>query len=155
MISLNISFPPFTLRGDTKDHFALEIIMKNESCSVMSNSWWPHGLYSSWNSPGQNTGVGSCSFLQGIFPTLVLNSGIPHCRGVLYHLGMSMCRVFFCVVGRGCLVTLVHFLGKTLLVFALLHSIFQSQIFLLLQVFLDFYFCIPVPYNEKDIFFGC
>ena len=25
--------------------------------------------YSPWNSPGQNTGVGSLSFLQGIFPT--------------------------------------------------------------------------------------
>ena len=25
--------------------------------------------YSSWNSPGQNTGVGSHSFFQGIFPT--------------------------------------------------------------------------------------
>ena len=135
----------------------------------------------------------------------------------------------------------VHFLGKTLLVFALLHSVFQGQICLLLQVFLlqysclenpmdggawwaavhrvaksrtrlndftftfhfpalenamathsivlawripgtgeprglpsmgshrvrhnwsdlaarcflTFYFCIPVPYNEKDIFFGC
>ena len=27
-----------------------------ESHSVMSNSLWPHGLYSLWNSPGQNTG---------------------------------------------------------------------------------------------------
>ena len=35
---------------------------------------------------------------------------------------MSMCRVFSCVVGRGCLLWPVHFLGKTLLVFALLHS---------------------------------
>ena len=51
---------------------------------------------------------------------------------------MSMCRVFSCVVGRGCLLWPVHFLGKTLLVFALLHSIFQGQICLLLQVFLDF-----------------
>ena len=32
----------------------------------------------------------------------------------------------------------VHFLGKTLLVFALLHSAFQGQICLLLQVFLEF-----------------
>ena len=32
----------------------------------------------------------------------------------------------------------MHFLGKTLLVFALLHSAFQGQICLLLQVFLDF-----------------
>ena len=30
---------------------------------------WPHGLYHPWNSPGQNTGVGCLSFLQGIFPT--------------------------------------------------------------------------------------
>ena len=35
----------------------------------MSNSLWPHGLYSPWNSLGQNTGVGSLSLLQGIFPT--------------------------------------------------------------------------------------
>ena len=51
---------------------------------------------------------------------------------------MSMCRVFSCVVGRGCLLWPVHFLGKTLLVFALLNSVCQGQICLLLQVFLDF-----------------
>ena len=38
-----------------------------------------------WNSPGQNTGVGSCS-LQGIFPTHRLNSGLPHWRRILYQL---------------------------------------------------------------------
>ena len=43
--------------------------------------------------------------------------------------------------------------GKTLLAFALLHSILQGQICLLLRCFLTSYFCIPVPYNEKDIFF--
>ena len=35
-----------------------------------------HGLYSPWNSPGQNTGVGSCSRLQGIFPTQGLKPGL-------------------------------------------------------------------------------
>ena len=35
----------------------------------MSDSLRPHGLYSPWNSPGQNTGVGSLFLLQGIFPT--------------------------------------------------------------------------------------
>ena len=35
----------------------------------MSDSLRPHGLYSPWNSPDQNTGVGSLSLLQGIFPT--------------------------------------------------------------------------------------
>ena len=49
-----------------------------------------------------------------------------------------MCRVFSYVIGRGCLLWPVHFLGKTLLVFALLHSTFHGQICLLLQVFLDF-----------------
>ena len=39
--------------------------------SVVSNSLWPHGLYSPWNSPGQNTGVCSLSLLQGIFPIQV------------------------------------------------------------------------------------
>ena len=39
-----------------------------------------------WNSPGQNTGVGSFSLLQGIFPTQGLNPGLPHCRPILYQL---------------------------------------------------------------------
>ena len=53
---------------------------------VMSNSLWPHGLYSLWNSPGQNTGVGSLSLLHGIFPTQGSNPGLPHCRQILYPL---------------------------------------------------------------------
>ena len=53
---------------------ALQIAKKrreseSESCSVMSDSMRPHGLYSPWNSPDQNTGVGSLSLLQGIFQT--------------------------------------------------------------------------------------
>ena len=36
---------------------------------VISDSLQSHGLHSLWNSPGQNTGVGSRSPLQGIFPT--------------------------------------------------------------------------------------
>ena len=47
-------------------------------------------------------------------------------------------RVFFCVVGRGCLLLLVCSLGRTLLAFTLLHSVLQGQIFWLLQMFLDF-----------------
>ena len=52
--------------------FKLDIEKAEESESdgrlVMSNSLQPHGPYISWNSPGQNTGVGSLSLLQGIFP---------------------------------------------------------------------------------------
>ena len=52
----------------------------------MSNSFWPHGLYSTWNSLGQNTGVGSISLLQGIFPTQGSNPGLLHYRWILYQL---------------------------------------------------------------------
>ena len=46
----------------------------------------PHVLYSPWNSPGKNTGIGSLSFLQGNFPTQGSNPGLPHCRRILYQL---------------------------------------------------------------------
>ena len=46
----------------------------------------PHGLCSPWNSPGQNTGVGSLSLFRGIFPSQGTNPGIPHCRQIIYHL---------------------------------------------------------------------
>ena len=40
----------------------------------------------STESPGQNTGVGSLSLLEAIFPTQGLNPGFPHCRQILYQL---------------------------------------------------------------------
>ena len=62
------------------------LMFQSESHPVLSESFQPHGLYSSWNSPGQNTGVGSVSLLQGIFPTQRLNPDLPYCRQVLYQL---------------------------------------------------------------------
>ena len=59
---------------------------ESESCSVMSNSLQPHGLDSAWNSPGQNTGMGNHSLLQGIFSTQGSNPGLPHYRQILYQL---------------------------------------------------------------------
>ena len=61
------------------------------SHSVVSNFLQPHGLQSarllcSWDSPGKNTGVGCHSLLQGIFLTQGLNTGLLHCRQILYHL---------------------------------------------------------------------
>ena len=92
----------------------------------MSYSLPPHGLYSPWNSPGQNTVLGKLSFLQGdlpnpgikprsptlqadslpaesqrklkntgvgslslfqwIFPTQESNQGLLHCMRILYQL---------------------------------------------------------------------
>ena len=54
-----------------------------QSCLTLCNV---HGLYSPWNFPGQKTGVGSLSLLQGIFPTQGSNPGLLHCRQILYQL---------------------------------------------------------------------
>ena len=56
---------------------------KSLSCVRLFATLW---LYSPWNSPGQNTGVGSLSLLQGIFPTQGSNLGLLHCRQILYQL---------------------------------------------------------------------
>ena len=63
-----------------------QIESESESCSVMSTSLRPPGRYSPRNSPGHNTGVGSLSLLQGIFPTQGSNPGLSHCRWILYQL---------------------------------------------------------------------
>ena len=41
---------------------------------------------SPWNSPDQNSGVGSLSLIQGISPIQGLNPGLSHCRQILYQL---------------------------------------------------------------------
>ena len=51
-----------------------------ESCSVMCDS------LQSPRTPGQNTGVGSHSLLQGIFPIQRSKSALPHCRQILSQL---------------------------------------------------------------------
>ena len=77
------------------------------------------------------------------FPMSVLPIFMSNCNLIsVLTIWWFPCVVFSCVVGGGCLLWPVHFLGKTLLVFALLHSVFQGQIYLLLQVFLDFLLCI-------------
>ena len=60
---------------------------------------------------------------------------------------MSMCGVFSCVFGRGCLLWPAHSLGKTLLAFVLLHSVLQDQICLLLQMFLREGHGTPLQYS--------
>ena len=65
---------------------ALELKSESESHSVVCNSLRPHGLHHPWNSPGQNTGVGSISLLQGIFSTRGSHPSLLHCRQILYQL---------------------------------------------------------------------
>ena len=54
-----------------------------QSCLTLCD---PHGLYSPWNSPGQNTGLDSFSPLQGIFPTQGSNPSLLYCMQILYQL---------------------------------------------------------------------
>ena len=77
----------------------MEVSEVSESRSVVSNILRPHRLHSPWNSPGQNTGVGSRSLLQRIFPTP--GSGLPHCGWILYqlsHQGSQVLGFFPCAV---------------------------------------------------------
>ena len=75
-----------TFKAGTIVMYIFKIRLESESRSVILDSLRPHGLYSPWNSPDQNTRVGSLSLLQGIFPTLGSNPSLPHCRQILYHL---------------------------------------------------------------------
>ena len=52
----------------------------------MSNCLRPRGLYSPWNSPGQNTGVGRLFLLQRVFPIEGLSPGLLYCRWIVYQL---------------------------------------------------------------------
>ena len=54
------------------------------SCSVVS--WTVARLLCPWNTPGKRTGVGCHTLIQGIFPTQVMNPGLPLCRQILYRL---------------------------------------------------------------------
>ena len=70
------------------------------------------------------------------------------------HLLMSMYRGVSWVVGKGCLLWPVYSLKKTILAFALLHFVLQGQTWYYFGVSLASYFCILIPNDEKDIFFG-
>ena len=71
------------------------------SHSVISDSWWPRGLQPTrllcpWDFLGNNTGVGSHSLLQGIFPTQGSNPGLPCCIVPFF------CSVMLMQAGFGC-----------------------------------------------------
>ena len=57
--------------GTALQNVNLKVKVKVAQSSLFVTPW----IYSAWNSPGQNTGVGSLSLLQGIFPTQGSNLG--------------------------------------------------------------------------------
>ena len=72
---------------------------ESESHSVLSDSLRPLGLSPArllcqWNSPSQDTGVGSCFLLQGIFQTQRSNPGLLHCMWIFYLLSHQGSPIF-------------------------------------------------------------
>ena len=68
------------------------------------------------------------------------------------HLVMSVYRVISWVVGKGCLLWPARSLDKSLLAFSLLHFVLLCQPACYSRYILTYYFCNPIPYDEKDIF---
>ena len=60
-------------------------MLVTQSCPILGNPMdcIAHQASLSMDSPGKNTGVGSRSLLQGIFPTQGLNPDLLHCRWIL------------------------------------------------------------------------
>ena len=100
-------FSPWDSPGKTLEWVAisfsntLALFVESVSHSAMSDSLRCRGLYSPYNSAGQNTGVGSLSLHQGIFPPQGSNPGILHCRMILYQLSHKgspstpLCYVYY------------------------------------------------------------
>ena len=85
-------------------------------CDAMDSS--PPGSSVHGDSPGKNTGVGGHAFLQGIFTAQGSNSGLLHCRRILYHLSPQISSViysFWCICKCG------HFLNFPSKLILLLH----------------------------------
>ena len=97
-----LQWPPSSTENNKNYSLWLLSYKWGESCSFVSDSLWPHRLYSPWSSPGQNSGVGSHSLLQGIFSTQGSNPGLPQCRWILYQLNdqgshQRSCQGSFCI----------------------------------------------------------
>ena len=72
----------FSVSFRKPDWFTLKVLVAQclTLCDPMDCSLCP------WNSPGENTGVGCHSLLQGMSPIQELNSSLPHRRQIFYHL---------------------------------------------------------------------
>ena len=81
---------------------------ESESRSVMSDSLRPHELYSPWNFPSQNTGLGSLSLPQGMLPTQGSNPCLLRWQADSLPLsyqgsprGIYSCVLYFLIASRG------------------------------------------------------
>ena len=83
----------------THTHYKSEWVKAAQSCPTLYDAM--DYTYSPWNSPGQNTGVGSISLLEEIFPTKRLNPGLPHSRWILTT-NKTPCLLFYVFFSHSC-----------------------------------------------------
>ena len=75
----SIYFLKYSLHHHYKDWSEVKV---TQSCRLFATPWTIQSMEFSW----QNTGLGSLSLLQGIFPTQGLNPDLLHSRRILYQL---------------------------------------------------------------------
>ena len=81
-LNLNLSLHLYCLISMKK----MKVLVTPSCPTVRPHRLQPTRLLCPWNSPGKNTGVGSHSLLQGIFPIQGLNPGLLCFRQIVYHL---------------------------------------------------------------------
>ena len=105
--SRNISVPSkfvlFLAPAENPD----KLLFESEKWKLLScvRIFVTHGIYSPWNTPSQNTGVGSCSILQRIFPTQVsriagrffISWATREAQSSLYSF-LILLHIYFCII---------------------------------------------------------
>ena len=127
-----LTMPCFGAPSPSEQAHTLSGECKSENRSAMSDFATP--WTGPWNSPGQNTGVGSLSLLQGIFPTQGLNLALPHCRWIFFfffffyqlsHKGSQINPLVLCCVVAQLYLTLCNPMGCNMPGFPVLHRLLE------------------------------
>ena len=84
LLLCSVSIISHTLTTENAVCVCVDVSHPVGSNSLQSHGLQPTRLLCPWDSPGKNTGVGSHSLVQRVFPTQGLNLGLLHCRQTLY-----------------------------------------------------------------------
>ena len=87
MARLRLSLPPGGSAATGRVSLEDELVLVTQPCPTLCDPRGPARLPCPWDSSGQNTGAGSRSLLQGIFPSQGSNPGLPRILYQLSHQG--------------------------------------------------------------------
>ena len=104
-VHFQILTKPRKFKDEFEYTFPFVIHVSMLSCSVLSDSLQPHGLYPAWllcpwDSSGKYIWVGRHALLQGISPRQGLNSCLLHCSQILYRLSHQGIPWWYTVLTR-------------------------------------------------------